>query len=773
MSIKQKLILLFMVTINVMATVTFNVMADDALRPSGNAVSLGNIKNYSILIPEMATDQEKFSAKMLADYLEKIFKTKLPVVQEPQAVKGGIISIGNTVCAKTGGIAPDSREQAYKLAVSDGKLYILGGSRGPIYGVIALLEEDLGCRWYAISDAPVIPVRSNGELTVVPRSYAPPFEIREILYSDAFNNQWAAFNRLQPLSPFTVIPSESGGGLASASFKYFIHTYDQLVPADKYFIDHPEYFPLLHGKRYRSSQRDGQLCYSSPELAGVIAAKIEDDISQHTGTRIYGVSENDNINDNCECPSCQEIIKMDGVAGAQLYLANAVATKLAVKYPDIKITTLAYHGSQKPPKNIKPGTGTVMIYAPIYLRMPDMLRPIGGIRDISDELAGWHKIASGIYLWDYVDCILSAPMPFPNFDALNGGWQYLIDNGVTGVFLQGCYRGHASLGELKSWLFAKKLWNPQWSQDGLIEEFIASYYGPAAVKMAEYVALQRQEWTNFNRTRKTGECFKFSDTAVDKMHKLLNSALSHCGDKVDYQVKIEREMLPLLCLFLDVTPRSNTAEQYAAALKQAESLITKLKVKTLGEGLTTDAYLQKCRDKLKNATNENGLPKYSKNSITIKKPSCLVAKYLPDADAALGHAARQPGSKHWGVQWPYADFLDLMKPGKNYVARLRVKAELKGNVGKNGELFAFGKYTNATKNVAFPVKFSPDENGQYRWVELFKLRYVTPSAIGYLYCVPGTSIGKDEAIWYDYLEIVPEDEFKNAELAAKLPVINI
>ena len=144
-----------------------------------------NIRDVSILIPMHATDQEKYSAALLTDYLGKMLNATLPVVQEPHGVMGKMISVGNTAAAAAANITADPREQAYKLEVSDGNLFILGGTRGPIYGVIALLEEDLGCRWYAKDDDPVIPVHAQNAITVVPRSYSPPFEIREPFYMEA------------------------------------------------------------------------------------------------------------------------------------------------------------------------------------------------------------------------------------------------------------------------------------------------------------------------------------------------------------------------------------------------------------------------------------------------------------------------------------------------------------------------------------------------------------------------------------------------------------
>ena len=755
-----------------------NYLPYNVLHPVGKVVTIKKIKDFSILIPEKATAQEKFSAAMLNDYLSKIFKIKIPIVREPGLIKGNFFSIGDTSRAATAGITHDPREQAYKLALSDGNLYILGGTRGPIYGVIALLEEDLGCRWYAVDDTPVVPVRSTDELTVVPRSYAPPFEVREPLYSDAFNTLWATFNRIQPISPYTIIPLEAGGGLANSN--YFIHTYDRLVPADKYFASHPEYFPLRGGKRVPSKQTNGQLCYTSPGVVKVMVETLEAEIVKNPGSRIYSVSANDNVNTNCECPSCQKIIKADGIPGIQLYLANEVANKLAVKYPEIKITTLAYIGSQKPPKTIKPGPNTVIFYAPVYQRINSisMLLPIGEIKQIADELAEWHQISSNIYLWDYMDLICDTPKPFPNFDAQEGGWQFLINNGVTGVFLQGCYLGHGSLGELKSWLYAKKLWNPQWPQHAMIAEFVTSYYGPAAAEMVKYVSLQQQAWSHFYRNFKPGIGLKFSNPEIEQMYKLLNSAMVRCGDQSSYQVRIERELLTLLCLSLSDNPRPSTAADYSAKLKQAEELITKLKIENFGEGISVDYQLRVWRKKLKRGTGCNEFPQYSKKSITVKEPACPLAQYLPDADATLAHATRQAGGNvDWGVQWNYSDFLDLLEPGTIYIVRMLVKSEFKAIPKKPGALFIFNSYTingatPGSSGSGFTGNFSACDNGLYHWIELGKLQVITPGAVGYLYCVPGELSEKD-AVWYDYLEFIPENEFNEKERVGKLPLIKI
>ena len=748
--------------------------AASALRPVGTAVALGRPDSYTIIIPEQPTAQERYSATMLAEYLGRIFGHVVAVVQEPSKATGKIISVGATAAAAAAGIAPDPREQAYKLAVASGNLFILGGTRGPIYGVIALLEEDLGCRWYASADEPVIPGLTGGQFAVVPRSYSPPFEVRELLYEAAFNNDWATFNRLQPVSYFFRIPPEKGGGLAN--YDYFIHTYDQLVPAKTYFETHPEYFPLRDGKRFPSAQNDGQLCYTSPGVVDTIVAELDAEIAKNPGTNIYSVSANDNVYSNCECPSCQKIIQSeDGLPGAQLYLANQVANRLAVKYPQIKITTLAYVNSQVPTKTILPGPNTVLFYAPIRLRgnAISMLLPLGDIKDIDTELAGWHKIASHIYLWDYVDRV--GPTALPDFEALDRGWPFLIRNGVSGVFLEGQLQGRTSLAELKVWLYTKKMWNPNWSQQELTSEFLNAYYGPAAAEMTEYYNLQLERWEGWYRDRRPGERLTFTSDQKQGMHEILTAALQRCEGKPEYQAKIERELLSWTCLMLSTYPTAATATHYEEYISLASSLVTKLGVKYISESTTSEVSLKRWSDQLRKVTDKQGLPQYSANSITVKEPQCPVAQYLPAADATQGFAARQAGfNSDWGVQWLYDDFIDQLQPGKPYVVRVRVKPEFKTVPAQPGVMFGLGHYGFGIGGGAlYTGSYDANDKGQYRWVNLFRLQVETPGLTGYFYCVPGAGMTKDDAIWYDYLELIPQDEYQDQELAAKLPLVKL
>ena len=116
-----------------------------------------------------------------------------PIVEESQADGEAVIGIGRTKRLASAGMADATGlgDEGYGIGVKGKELYLFGGrKRGPINAVYALLEEDLGCRWYAgkssqIPHAPTLVFRP------VPRTFAPALTIRDPFYRAAFNGTWS------------------------------------------------------------------------------------------------------------------------------------------------------------------------------------------------------------------------------------------------------------------------------------------------------------------------------------------------------------------------------------------------------------------------------------------------------------------------------------------------------------------------------------------------------------------------------------------------------
>lgn len=735
------------------------LLCADALKPTGKAVKLAPLSSYVILTPENGTAQEHIAARMLADYLKSATGLRLQIVREPVKTKANLIHIGETALAKSLGDAP--ARQSYSIMVKDKNLLIRGG----VYGVTAFLEEDLGFRWYQKKDKAFIPKLQPNLLSVVPREYTPTFEIREPLYDDIMGeNEWGVFNRIQPISYFVKIADSKGGGLSNT--KYFIHTYDQLIPAKKYYETHPEYFPLKGGKRFKSSQQDGQLCYTSAGLANAMAKEIEQAIIATPGSRIYSISQNDNTNVNCECVECQKVIKTDGISGAAILLANRVAERLSIRIPDIRITTLAYVETQEPVKTIKPFANTVIFYAPIRERAGAMQYiPWKDIPKIKTELSEWRKLAKRIYVWDYAN---TATVPFPNFDVIDQNIDFWRKNGVTGVFIESKEFTLNSLSALKTWIFTKKLWDPNLDINLLIEDFIAGYYGNAAPEMRKYVDLQRKKWADYYKTRTPGASIVFSDEDRKTMQDLLEKAY-----KKTQNAKIATELCCFYAMTLTACTKANMIE-YEKNLIRIKGLLAKHKLKLKNKDKANLNLIKSWDEQLNEIKTGRAIPVYCDDSIVLKDRSLwLKIKFVEDKDAYSGKAARQFANTNWGVQWNFAKFMAAAQNQGVYVARIRIKPQLTKKYPGNDSAFSLHLWRAGVKNVQGRyIKFSELKGNDWQYVYPFKVYVYSPAASGYFYNCIG-KIAKDEAFLYDIIEFIPVEKFKDKQLADSLPQITL
>ena len=106
-----------------------------------------------------------------------------------------------------------------------------------------------------------------------------------------------------------------------------------------------------------------------------------------------------------------------------------------------------------------------------------------------EEIKGWSAETDKLYIWDYTTNFAHYLGPHPNFACLQGNVQFFRDNHVVGLFEQGAYQGrHAEFAELRAWVLAKLLWNPDQNVEALYDDFFPGYYGKAAPLVRQYWA---------------------------------------------------------------------------------------------------------------------------------------------------------------------------------------------------------------------------------------------------------------------------------------------
>ncbi len=429
----------------------------------------------AIALPKDASPSQQYAAEELAAYLEKTAGVRLSVVTNRAA----------TIRIETADESENLGEDGFTLEVRDG-VYVIRGSRvrGCLMGAYETLERFAGVRWYS-SWCEKTP---RADRIVVPGDFRetqkPAFLMRQTLWYDA--NVHRAFAVRNKLNGFNCVGDRGveakyggnsfrfGGGLGNC------HTFNTLLPPAKHFDAHPEWYSLVDGKRVKDRT---QLCLTNPEVLKEVTAEVLRRIRKDPGAKFYGVSQNDWRN-FCECENCKKIDDEEGShAGTMVRFVNAIAEAVEKEFPDVIIETLAYQYTRKPPKFTKLRKNVVPCLCTIECDFANPLATGTFKENVSfrEDIQGWAKQTDQLYVWDYTTDFYHYLCLFPNVEVLQDNVKFFRDNNVKELFEQGAYQGyHGHFAEMKTWLLAKLMWNPDADFDALLKDFTEGYYGAAA-----------------------------------------------------------------------------------------------------------------------------------------------------------------------------------------------------------------------------------------------------------------------------------------------------
>lgn len=448
------------------------------------------ISDYAICLSRSASPSEKHAAEELRKFLTEISGAQLPIVSDEQARTNPLILVGQSAATqrlKIEALKENLGPEDFVLRTQGRQLVIAGGrQRGTLYGVYTFLEK-LGCRWFTreVSRTPHLPTIEVPPLNEVQR---PAFEYREPYFTEAWDKDWAVRNKTN--GHFQRLDESTGGKL---QYYPFVHTFYQLIPPEKYFQSHPEYFSLIEGKRRIDR---GQLCLTNPEVLHVAVKSVFDWIQKHPEATLFSVSQND-WEGWCECDNCRRVEQEEGGvhSGPILRFVNALAAEVEKRHPDKLIDTLAYWYSENPPEKVRPRPNVRIRLCPIGVCEVHPYEQCPRDAYFMKNLKAWSKITSQLYIWHYNTNFSHYLLPFPDFDELAADIPMYKRHGVVGLFLEGAYPegGGAENAELRSYVMAKLMWDPKVNVKNLIDEFHEAYYGKSSSQMREYFDLLHAE----------------------------------------------------------------------------------------------------------------------------------------------------------------------------------------------------------------------------------------------------------------------------------------
>lgn len=562
--------------------------------------------DYQIFVSSNASIPEQLAAKELQLYLEKITGVKLPVThQKPENEKAIFVGFNEAPESILKDLDPQSFINEEYVIRSDGKLLLIagGGKRGSLYGVIGYLTDHLGVRWYT-REVVKTPVQKSIKLTVKEDRQKPHFEYREAWYQEAYDPQWAMHNRLNP--SIKPLPDSLGGSYISFPFA---HTFENLVPHKKYFKTNPEYFSLINGKR---SDKMTQLCLTNPEVLRIATEQVFKWIEEHPEADIYSVDQNDGEG-NCECDKCIAIDKAEGSpSGSLLFFVNQIADTVAKVHPHVRLQTFAYAYTEIPPKNIRPADNLTIRLCHYNYCSAHSMENCDNHKPFRERYEQWNRISKRISVWDYFTDFSQYLMPFPNFETVKNDLKWYADRGARGIFAQGNKvnaNGGGEFSDLRAWVFAQLMWDPNRDAQGLIDEFVTNVYGAAAPEINAYISLLHEQVKtdslHFSIWAQPTEVHYLGIRTI----QLADSIFAVANEKVKHDEALARRVelayLPVLYTKLYFYSIGGTAylskNDMPAAFEQFKKLIDRHQIKAIGDMEETYGNLPKFMEKVEYA----------------------------------------------------------------------------------------------------------------------------------------------------------------------------
>lgn len=534
------------------AGLTFLPGALQSLFQSGKGSNSYQNSDYVIIFRQSnKNDTEEKAARKLSEYLAKAgFDIQVSDEESYSGDQG--IYIGKTQFSEQLSIDYTTLgKDGYSFVSKDDNLVIAGGSeKGVLYGVYGFLEQ-LGFRKYDPVST-YVPSLDSIDIAWTEGTYVPGMNYRQTSYYDTDDGDTFDWHRLDS---------------SRESWGMFVHTFDELVPPQKYAESNPEYYSLRDGKRNPSTQ----LCLSNEDVLQIVVQNLRSRMAEKPDALYWSVSPEDN-DQYCQCDSCTKLNKTYGgtrpnmeygvPSGSVIYFVNQVAKE----FPDKIISTLAYWYTRQPPDNIKPGPNVNIMLCPIG---PARHRPIYETApEFTSDLEKWGKLSENILIWDYNIQFANPVSPFPNLHTLKPNIKFYKENNVDALFMQATSQAFSEMASLRSYMISKLMWNPDADEELIMDDFLNGYYGDAGIYIRQYIDTMREallasnhELLIFDSPIDAKETYLSADLML-RYEQLFDDAEKAVGTDEERLRRVQIARLPLMFAQIQIgrtevdTPRS-------------------------------------------------------------------------------------------------------------------------------------------------------------------------------------------------------------------------
>ncbi len=540
----------------------------------------------TIIVADNAPRTIKLAGEELQTYIRKISGATLPIVSAPPADNSFRIYVGPSAQTQQLQLRVDDLENgAFRIVTGDHWLALLGADRdftfpepwprnkdaipaylqqwdaitgehfsspllhlwrkvdqtqdgtglweidldnaGTFFAVNHLLHQ-LGVRWYMPGElGEVFPQRSTITLPTLELTSRPDFILRNLY---VMGHNFYSGNRDRILWQMRLRANQGYQALGIVTNVSVAHGTANVIRREETQQAHPEYFAQRNDAPITTSLlgKDG------PGVPCLVSQPLVDANVRYLGhlfdtykLPMVSVGPTDGFTFLCECEAAQAFAAPErGWNGAMSdyvwqYVAR-VAQGVARMHPQHKIQALAYSTYQQPPRQLDSLPSNVVVGIAQARVMFGDHPTRDRIRDLRQQWLA--KITSGVPLYQY--------------EYYLQGWRKNIYRGVPVYFtdliaedlrsLRGISMGEyieiypSPTNYLNTYVTARLLWDADQDVDAIVNEFITSFYGPAAEQMRAFFTWSQTNWK---------ELPKHQDS-IDQAFALIDAARAAAGDTV-------------------------------------------------------------------------------------------------------------------------------------------------------------------------------------------------------------------------------------------------
>lgn len=519
---------------------TISVMTAMMLSSCAQTAPLTLVKdgrpNATIVVQANAPERIQQAGADLQKYLQKITGVQLPLQSDGKDARGITLNVGQTETTQEGDL-PDAslNPETYAISQRGDDVYFTGNYPAPTaFAVYSFLEDQLGVRWFAPGDDWEYVPQSHDKSTFtvdVKKVVSVPDTSPRVWSGHSWTQDWKDWNLRNKALQSEKVPRRN-----------FQNRVYQIFPPPKYGKTHPEYYPLINGKRSIPADNSSKRwwpCMGNKDVQRLTVAYIRDFFKKNPNADSFSLGMDD-IYNVCGCPLCRA---MDANAddyenrrfSTRFYkFVNIVAGEIKKSNPDKYIGVLIYDIAKALPEGVPQIEDNVFG----YIADGDAARwYLPGRKEAWQNLSReWAKRIKHLSRYEYYGLGTFVPRVFPH--TMDETIKFDKSLGFEGMYTEvNTFLPHTAP---MIWAFAQLQWDSKKNIDNLLHDFYSKMYPSSTDQMKKYYDLMEESW-NTDRPGRAGwvhrnllsQALSISPEAVHEGMKLLNEAHAQAKNPVE------------------------------------------------------------------------------------------------------------------------------------------------------------------------------------------------------------------------------------------------